>query len=119
MGLMQALKSLDSFPRAEEHLLQKSKSGALVSIVGLVIMATLFFHELTYYLSTYTVHQVFEGSSHVNMSHIIHNLSFRPEYPGIHNPLDGTMWILRGASGTFKYYIKPLLTLRACIRSVM
>ncbi|KAL2455364.1 endoplasmic reticulum-Golgi intermediate compartment protein 3 [Forsythia ovata] len=30
MGLKQALKSLDAFPRAEEHLLQKTKSGALV-----------------------------------------------------------------------------------------
>lgn len=255
MGLMQALKSLDAFPRAEEHLLQKTKSGAFVSIVGLVIMATLFFHELTYYISTYTIHQmevdlkrgetlpihinmtfpslpcdvlsvdaidmsgkhevdldtniwklrlnsnghiigteylsdlvekehaahghddhkdhheesdhkvelhtfdkeaedmikkvkqalanregcrvygvldvqrvagnfhisvhglnifvaqmIFEGSSHVNVSHIIHDLSFGPKYPGIHNPLDGTMRILRGASGTFKYYIKIVPT---------
>ncbi|XVF14467.1 hypothetical protein REPUB_Repub09cG0062800 [Reevesia pubescens] len=58
MGMKHAIKSLDAFPRAEEHLLQKTQSGALVSIVGLVIMATLFFHELTYYLSTYTVHQM-------------------------------------------------------------
>ncbi|MFQ6664514.1 hypothetical protein Gotur_031599 [Gossypium turneri] len=58
MGVKQAIKNLDAFPRAEEHLLQKTQSGALVSIVGLVIMATLFFHELTYYLSTYTVHQM-------------------------------------------------------------
>ncbi|MBA0714710.1 hypothetical protein Golax_013669 [Gossypium laxum] len=58
MGVRQAIKNLDAFPRAEEHLLLKTQSGALVSIVGLVIMATLFFHELTYYLSTYTVHQM-------------------------------------------------------------
>ncbi|KAL0366343.1 UNVERIFIED_CONTAM: Endoplasmic reticulum-Golgi intermediate compartment protein 3 [Sesamum radiatum] len=57
-NLKQALRSLDAFPRAEEHLLQKTKSGAIVSIVGLIIMATLFLHELTYYLSTYTVHQM-------------------------------------------------------------
>ncbi|KAG8369170.1 hypothetical protein BUALT_Bualt15G0123400 [Buddleja alternifolia] len=251
----QTLKSLDAFPRAEEHLMQKTKSGALVSVVGLVIMATLFLHELTYYLSTYTVHQmavdlkrgetlpihinmtfpslpcdvlsvdaidmsgkhevdldtniwklrlnnaghvigteylsdlvekghtahghddhkdhqeesdhkiklhsldeeaenmikkvkhalangegcrvygvldvqrvagnfhmsvhglnifvaqmIFEGSSHVNVSHIIHDLSFGPKYPGIHNPLDDTSRILRGASGTFKYYIKIVPT---------
>ncbi|KAL0322919.1 UNVERIFIED_CONTAM: Endoplasmic reticulum-Golgi intermediate compartment protein 3 [Sesamum angustifolium] len=177
-NLKQALKSLDAFPRAEEHLLQKTKSGAIVSIVGLIIMATLFLHELTYYLSTYTVHQlrlnkegqivgteylsdlvekehahghgdnkdhheesdhkiklhtldegaenmiknvkhalangegcrIFEGSSHVNVSHIIHDLSFGPKYPGIHNPLDDTVRILRGASGTFKYYIKIVPT---------
>ncbi|KAK1277089.1 Protein disulfide-isomerase 5-4 [Acorus gramineus] len=247
---LNALKNLDAFPRAEEHLLQKTRSGAIVSIVGLVIIATLFMHELQYYLTTYTVHQmsvdlkrgetlpihinvtfpslpcdvlsvdaidmsgkhevdldtniwklrmnkdghiigteylsdlvekehtnhkhdddkdhqkahelgldqnaekmvkdvrnalangegcrvygvldvqrvagnfhisvhglnilvaerIFEGSSHVNVSHVIHDLSFGPKYPGIHNPLDGTSRILQGASGTFKYYIKIVPT---------
>lgn len=283
MGVKQAIKRLDAFPRAEEHLLQKTQSGAIVSIIGLVIMATLFLHELRYYLSTYTVHQmsvdlkrgetlpihinmtfpslpcdvlsvdaidmsgkhevdldtniwklrmssdghiigteylsdlvekghahdhdhgnhnnqhghkdhheehkdqhddhkdehgdhkdhhddskskshlqtfdqetenmvkkvkqamangegcrvygvldvqrvagnfhisvhglnifvaqmIFEGSNHVNVSHMIHDLSFGPKYPGIHNPLDGTVRMLRGASGTFKYYIKIVPT---------
>ncbi|KAG8646412.1 endoplasmic reticulum-Golgi intermediate compartment protein 3 [Manihot esculenta] len=255
MGVKQAIKSLDAFPRAEEHLLQKTQSGALVSIIGLVIMATLFLHELTYYLTTYTVHQmsvdlkrgetlpihinitfpslpcdvlsvdaidmsgkhevdldtniwklrlnsygnivgteylsdlvekehadhkhdddkdhhedsdtklhahgfdqeaetlikkvknamangegcrvygvldvqrvagnfhisvhglnifvaqtIFEGPSHVNVSHIIHDLSFGPKYPGLHNPLDGTTRILHDTSGTFKYYIKIVPT---------
>lgn len=89
MGVKQAIKSLDAFPRAEDHLLQKTQSGALgdelsffflilfkrlliakvtwsffssllflVSVVGLVIMAILFLHELRYYITTYTVHQV-------------------------------------------------------------
>ncbi|XP_042519137.1 endoplasmic reticulum-Golgi intermediate compartment protein 3-like [Macadamia integrifolia] len=58
MGVKQVLKSIDAFPRAEEHLLQKTQSGAVVSIVGLIIMATLFLHELKYYLTTYTVHQM-------------------------------------------------------------
>ncbi|KAI7978935.1 Endoplasmic reticulum-Golgi intermediate compartment protein 3, partial [Camellia lanceoleosa] len=49
---------------------------------------------------------IFEGPIHVNVSHIIHDLSFGPKYPGIHNPLDETSRILRGSSGTFKYYIK-------------
>ncbi|XP_059653538.1 uncharacterized protein LOC132300470 isoform X1 [Cornus florida] len=246
MGVKQALKSLDAFPRAEEHLLQKTQSGALVSIIGLVIMATLFLHELRYYLSTYTVHQmavdlkrgetlpihinmtfpslpcdvlsvdaidmsgkhevdldtniwklrlnsdgyvigteylsdlvekehtvrkhdednnhlhgfdqdaenmikkvkqalsvgegcrvygvldvqrvagnfhisvhglnifvaqmIFEGATHVNVSHIVHDMSFGPKYPGLHNPLDGTARILHSASGTFKYYIKIVPT---------
>ncbi|KDP30124.1 hypothetical protein JCGZ_18119 [Jatropha curcas] len=255
MGVKQAIKRLDAFPRAEEHLLQKTQSGALVSIIGLVIMATLFLHELTYYLTTYTVHQmsvdlkrgetlpihinmtfpslpcdvlsvdaidmsgkhevdldtniwklrlnsyghiigteyisdlvekehtahkhdddknhheesetkldaqgfdqeaekminkvrqalangegcrvygvldvqrvagnfhisvhglnifvaqmIFDGPTHVNVSHIIHDLSFGPKYPGLHNPLDGTTRILHDASGTFKYYIKIVPT---------
>ncbi|PPS13699.1 hypothetical protein GOBAR_AA06902 [Gossypium barbadense] len=31
MGVKQAIKNLDAFPRAEEHLLQKTQSGALVA----------------------------------------------------------------------------------------
>eukprot|EP01018_Ginkgo_biloba_P027158 Gb_22354 [translate_table: standard] len=42
--------------------------------------------------------------------HIIHDLSFGPKYPGIHNPLDGTVRILQDTSGTFKYYIKIVPT---------
>ncbi|KAJ6749518.1 hypothetical protein OIU85_000183 [Salix viminalis] len=250
MRVKQAIQSLDAFPRAEEHLLLKTQSGAFVSVIGLVIMATLFYHELAYYLTTYTVHQmsvdlkrgeilpihvnitfpslpcdvvsvdaidmsgkhevdldtniwklrlnsqghitgteylsdlvekehdahnhdhdkdhkdsheeqhahgfddaaetmikkvkqalangegcrvygvldvqrvagnfhisvhglnifvaqmIFDGAKHVNVSHIIHDLSFGPKYPGIHNPLDGTARILHETSGTFKYYIK-------------
>ncbi|PKA61981.1 Protein disulfide-isomerase 5-4 [Apostasia shenzhenica] len=259
MGVkLQALRNFDAFPRAEEHLLQKTSSGAVVSIIGLSIMATLFVHELKYYLTTYTVHQmsvdvkrgetlpihvnmtfpalpcevlsmdaidlsgkhevdldthiwklrvsregiilgaseyltdlvekehstenhvaddnkdrhqdsshkkhehsfgsdaekmikkvkqamaadegcrifgvldvqrvagnfhvsvhglnilvaqqIFGGSANVNVSHVIHDLSFGPKYPGIHNPLDGTIRILHDASGTFKYYIKIVPT---------
>ncbi|KAJ7960193.1 Endoplasmic reticulum-Golgi intermediate compartment protein 3 [Quillaja saponaria] len=255
MGVKQALKNLDAFPRAEEHLLQKTQSGAVVSVVGLVIMATLFVHELGYYLTKYTVHQmsvdlkrgetlpihinmtfpslpcdvlsvdaidmsgkhevdldtsiwklrinsfghiigseyisdlvekehgahkhdggkdhheeskekihlqefdqdtentikkvkhalengegcqvygvldvqrvagnfhisvhglniyvaqmIFGGSKNVNVSHVVHDLSFGPKYPGIHNPLDGTARILHETSGTFKYYIKIVPT---------
>lgn len=29
MGVKQAIRAIDAFPRAEEHLLQKTKSGAL------------------------------------------------------------------------------------------
>lgn len=29
MGVKQAIKKLDAFPRAEEHLLQKTQSGAI------------------------------------------------------------------------------------------
>ncbi|KAF5459550.1 hypothetical protein F2P56_023485 [Juglans regia] len=225
MGVKQAIKSLDAFPRAEDHLLQKTQSGALVSVFGLVIMAILFLHELRYYITTYTIHQmsvdlkrgetlpihinmtfpslpcdvvsidaidmsgkhevdldtniwklrlnsdghiigteylsdlvekehtahkhdgdkdqhedsdqkihgfdqaaenmvkkvkqalahgegcqIFEGSNNVNVSHIIHDLSFGPKYPGIHNPLDGTVRVLHDTSGTFKYYIKIVPT---------
>ncbi|CAI8597853.1 unnamed protein product [Vicia faba] len=255
MGMKQVIKNLDAFPRAEDHLLQKTQSGALVSVIGLIIMATLFIHELGYYLTIYTVHEmsvdlnrgetlpihinmtfpslpcdvlsvdaidmsgkhevdldtniwklrlnsygqiigteyisdlvekehaahnhadgkdhhehseekvhlqsfdeatentikkvkealkngegcrvygvldvqrvagnfhisvhglniyvaqmIFDGSKNVNVSHVIHDLSFGPKYPGIHNPLDETSRILHDASGTFKYYIKIVPT---------
>ncbi|XP_065853053.1 uncharacterized protein [Euphorbia lathyris] len=251
MGVKQAIKSIDAFPRAEEHLMQKTKSGAFVSVIGLVIMVTLFLHELMYYLGTDTVHEmsvdlkrgealpihinmtfpslpcevlsvdaidmsgkhevdldttiwklrldktgeiigsefvsdlvekdnthkhgdgkedpaaklhangfdqdaegmikkvkqaledgegcrvygvldvqrvagnfhisvhglnifvaqmIFEGATHVNVSHIINELAFGPKYPGIHNPLDDTVRILHDTSGTFKYYIKIVPT---------
>ncbi|KAG6473437.1 hypothetical protein ZIOFF_067353 [Zingiber officinale] len=50
--------------------------------------------------------KIFGGAKKVNVSHVIHDLSFGPKYPGIHNPLDGTARILDDTSGTFKYYIK-------------
>ncbi|KAJ7554843.1 hypothetical protein O6H91_05G011800 [Diphasiastrum complanatum] len=251
MGLkVQTLKYLDAFPRAEEHLTQRTPSGAVVSILGLLIMATLFVHELRFYLTINTVHQmsvdvqrgeklpihinmtfpslpcqilsvdaldmsgkhevdldtniwklrlhkdgyimgseylsdlvegehkkhdhgenhhndghfyhssskdlvkvvqeiknalrdeegcrvfgvldvervagnfhismhglsivvaqqIFQSVKQVNVSHIIHDLSFGPKYPGIHNPLDGTARILHETSGTFKYFIKVVPT---------
>ncbi|KAG6514078.1 hypothetical protein ZIOFF_024417 [Zingiber officinale] len=53
--------------------------------------------------------QIFGGAKKVNVSHVIHDLSFGPKYLGIHNPLDGTARILDDTSGTFKYYIKFLI----------
>eukprot|EP00249_Psilotum_nudum_P011809 c23397_g1_i1 orf=807-1895(-) len=252
---LQILKSIDAFPHAEEHLTQKTSSGAAVSIIGLAIMVTLFVHELMFYLTVVKVHemsvdvkhgetlpihinisfpaipcsilsvdaidmsgrhevdvdtniwklrlhrdgyflgseyltdlvegqhghdhgdagdnhhepgsghthvhslgvnadklvkevrqalqdhegcrvygvldvqrvagnfhisihglslmvaqQIFETIKQVNVSHIIHDLSFGPKYPGIHNPLDGIDRILHDESGSFKYYIKIVPT---------
>ncbi|KAI3819102.1 hypothetical protein L1987_12925 [Smallanthus sonchifolius] len=50
--------------------------------------------------------QIYEGATHVNDSHVIHDLSLGPKYPRLHNPFDDTNRNLHGASGTFKYYIK-------------
>ncbi|CAK9229104.1 unnamed protein product [Sphagnum troendelagicum] len=258
MGLrFQAIRNLDAFPRAQDHLVQKTSSGAAVSIIGLIIMATLFVHELRFYLQTVTVHemsvdvkrgeklpihinmtfpalpcdvlsmdaidmsgkhevdldtniwklrlhkdgyilgseyisdlvegehkedkehtsdvqkpnelpamnihkhssvqdplkvikdvkralqdqegcrvfgvldvervagnfhismhglsnyvaqQIYASASDVNVSHFIHDLSFGPKYPGVHNPLDGIDRILHDTSGTFKYFLKIVPT---------
>lgn len=50
--------------------------------------------------------QLFETGYEVNVSHVIHDLSFGPAYPGAHNPLDGSERILHDTSGTFKYFLK-------------
>ncbi|GMQ02565.1 hypothetical protein CsSME_00048727 [Camellia sinensis var. sinensis] len=68
------------------------------------------FHISVHGLNIFVAQMIFEGPIHVNVSHIIHDLSFGPKYPGIHNPLDETSRILRGSSGTFKYYIKIVPT---------
>ncbi|XP_020395659.1 probable endoplasmic reticulum-Golgi intermediate compartment protein 3 [Zea mays] len=64
------------------------------------------FHISVHGLNIFVAEKIFEGSNHVNVSHVIHELSFGPKYPGIHNPLDETSRILHDTSGTFKYYIK-------------
>ncbi|PUZ36671.1 hypothetical protein GQ55_9G056800 [Panicum hallii var. hallii] len=58
MARIPSLKSLNAFPHAEEHLLKKTCSGAVVTILGLIIRFTLFVHELRFYLTAYTVHQM-------------------------------------------------------------
>ncbi|CAN6454684.1 unnamed protein product [Victoria cruziana] len=55
---LQALRNLDAFPRAEEHLLKKTQSGGVVSVIGLAVMALLFIHELKYCLAVEKVHQM-------------------------------------------------------------
>lgn len=43
MGVKQVLKNLDAFPRAEEHLLQKTQSGAVGKFFLLLIKVPLIF----------------------------------------------------------------------------
>ncbi|XP_028070134.1 endoplasmic reticulum-Golgi intermediate compartment protein 3-like [Camellia sinensis] len=48
------------------------------------------FHISVHGLNIFVAQMIFEGPIHVNVSHIIRDLSFGPKYPGIHNPLDET-----------------------------
>ncbi|CAM6110784.1 unnamed protein product [Calypogeia fissa] len=68
------------------------------------------FHVSMHGLSIFVAQQIYESVTEVNVSHVIHDLSFGPKYPGIHNPLDGTERILHEESGTFKYFIKIVPT---------
>jgi hypothetical protein len=68
------------------------------------------FHISMHGLSVYVASKIFETGYEVNVSHIIHDLSFGPSYPGVHNPLDGSERILHDISGTFKYFLKIVPT---------
>ncbi|GAA0169171.1 hypothetical protein LIER_23714 [Lithospermum erythrorhizon] len=107
---------LQSFDKDAEDMIKKVKQaladGEGCRVYGVLDVQRVAgnFHISVHGLNIFVAQMIFEGSTHVNVSHIIHDLSFGPEYPGIHNPLDGTSRILRGASGTFKYYIKIVPT---------
>ena len=58
------------------------------------------FHMSVHGLNIYVAQMIFGGATHVNVNHMIHDLSFGPKYPGLHNPLDGTVRILHDTSGT-------------------
>ncbi|XP_024522703.1 probable endoplasmic reticulum-Golgi intermediate compartment protein 3 isoform X2 [Selaginella moellendorffii] len=68
------------------------------------------FHISMHGMSLQVARQIFHSVKEVNVSHIINDLSFGPKYPGIHNPLDRTVRILRDTAGTFKYFIKIVPT---------
>eukprot|EP00966_Prymnesium_polylepis_P230898 5343560-Prymnesium_polylepis.2 len=49
---------------------------------------------------------VYHNRESLNVSHVIHSISFGEPYPGIVNPLEGQRKILSDGSGYFQYYIK-------------
>lgn len=105
-----------SFDQDAENMVKKVKqalaNGEGCRVYGVLDVQRVAgnFHISVHGLNIFVAQMIFDGAIHVNVSHIIHDLSFGPKYPGLHNPLDGTVRILRGASGTFKYYIKIVPT---------
>jgi len=53
---------------------------------------------------------VYGQRSSINVSHVIHSISFGEPYPDMINPLDNTPKILYEGSGYFQYYIKIVPT---------
>jgi len=49
------IKRFDAYPRAEEHLIRKTSTGALVSVVGIAMMLVLGLAELRLFLTPFTV----------------------------------------------------------------
>ncbi|GJP41144.1 hypothetical protein CLOM_g828 [Closterium sp. NIES-68] len=50
-GKWGAISKLHAFPKAEDHLTQKTLSGAIVTLLGVAIMVVLFAHELSFVLT--------------------------------------------------------------------
>ncbi|XP_048351731.1 endoplasmic reticulum-Golgi intermediate compartment protein 3 isoform X3 [Sphaerodactylus townsendi] len=50
------------------------------------------------------------GLDNINMTHIIKHLSFGKDYPGIVNPLDGTVVTAEQGSMMFQYFVKVVPT---------
>ena len=59
---------------------------------------------------------VYKGRESLNVSHVIHSVSFGEPYPGMINPLDDTPKILHNGSGYFQYHIKIVPTLYEPLR---
>jgi len=54
---------------------------------------------------------VFGQKESINVSHVIHSISFGDVYPSMVNPLDATPKILPNSTGYFQYHIKVVPTL--------
>jgi hypothetical protein len=70
------------------------------------------FHVSVHSQSFHVLEAIFRDARDVNVSHVIHTLSFGPEFPGAVNPLDDTQRILEQheGSGTYKYFLKVVPT---------
>lgn len=53
---------------------------------------------------------VYKNRESLNVSHVIHSITFGDPYPGMHNPLEHSHKILSDGSGYFQYYIKVVPT---------
>ena len=59
---------------------------------------------------------VYGQRSSINVSHVIHSVSFGDPYPDMVNPLDDTPKILTNGSGYFQYYLKVVPTVYEPLR---
>jgi len=59
---------------------------------------------------------VFGKRESLNVSHVVHSISFGQPYPGMVNPLDNTPKMLGQGSGYFQYYLKVVPTVYEPLR---
>uniref|UniRef100_A0A7S3BPE8 Endoplasmic reticulum vesicle transporter C-terminal domain-containing protein n=1 Tax=Haptolina ericina TaxID=156174 RepID=A0A7S3BPE8_9EUKA len=68
------------------------------------------FHFALQKADHHTLMSVFGKREALNVSHVIHSISFGDEYPGMVNPLQNVRKILDHDSGYFQYYLKVVPT---------
>lgn len=71
-----AISRLHAFPRAQDHLTQKTSTGAVVTILGLLTTIVLFIHELGFYLKPYSIHEMAVDNNRGQLLDISLNISF-------------------------------------------
>eukprot|EP01032_Pedospumella_encystans_P023175 gene23175-26239_t len=74
--MLEGLKKIDAFPKAFDDFRVKTTTGALVSIISIIIMATLFFSEMSYFLKTETVDHLYVNGTRTNKLHVDFDISF-------------------------------------------
>ena len=55
MSIIDVIKKLDAFPKTIEDFRVKTTSGAIVSIISVILMTCLFLSELRYFLKTVSI----------------------------------------------------------------
>eukprot|EP00898_Chlorokybus_atmophyticus_P000082 jgi/Chlat1/1074/Chrsp110S01542 len=55
---LQSISRFDAFARTEDHLMHKTNTGAVVTLIGIVLIAILFVHEMSFYLTPTTQHEM-------------------------------------------------------------
>lgn len=73
---MEYLRKFDAFPKALDDFRVRTRSGAIVSIFALLLMAVLFISEVNYYLQVETIDYLYVNSTRTQNLHVSFDFSF-------------------------------------------
>lgn len=78
--MLETFKKIDAFPKAFDDFKVKTTSGAVVSIISVLIMTLLFIAEMQYYLKTEVVDHLYVNTTRTDKLKVDFDISF-PEVP--------------------------------------
>lgn len=78
--MLEALKKIDLFPKATDEFRLKTTSGAIISIISILLMLVLFGFEVSYYLNTEVVDHLYVNTTKFEKMTVGFDISF-PEVP--------------------------------------